>query len=202
MFPRTEDVPGLVVFVLPGFVTLALLASLRGPRKRSQIEWVAWSLLGSVIAYASTSAVLAHFRELPTHPEQDPQFIVVLFSTAVLMGFVFDFATRIPRLGPWLSGLGAMTEPKVWNGLLRPGQWVQVRLKNGETLYGEISQCTNDPNEEHVELFIESVETLDPDTGAWLRLDGTHGVYVPGDQLTWVQILSPAAGVTKWPAPN
>lgn len=183
--PSAQDIPGLVAFSLPGFIALAILASLTGPRKRSQIEWVAWSVTGSVVIGWISALILGG----PPASLSDWHYQVAQLILAVGLALVIWLLLKIPVVGPRLSRLGTMTEPKVWNGLIEPHQWVQIKMKTGEDFYGQVGECTNDPNEDRIELFLDNVRSRDPESGEWEGLGKTRGIYIPGDQMRWIQIL-------------
>src|SRR5439155_24042803 len=89
-----------------------------------------------------------------------------------------------------LEGFWTRTNPKLWDNF-EIDDWVQVDIKTGEHVYGQIAGLTNDPNEERLEFYLESVASLDPATETWHVLAGTTGIYVPGDQIVLVQLMDP-----------
>ncbi len=169
MFPSAKDLPAIIAFILPGFVTLGVLDGLRGPAKRSQLEWIGQSLLLSL-----------------------GMFLLIAVGAASAFGIYGLF--KAPILGPWLENFWDTADLKIWDDMFDPGLWVQVQLEHGPVIFGRVSISTNDPNEERLELYLEDVQVQDEGTGQWVVLRGTEGVYLPGDQISWVQRLLPGRG--------
>src|SRR6266566_336395 len=118
----TADLPAIISFLLPGFIALGILAGLRGPAKRSQVEWVGQSLLVSLFLYWVVLAVRGGRNEGVEH---DPGFQAQLAGAAVLFGFAAYYARKIPLIGPALEGFWTRTNPKLWDNF-EIDDWVQI----------------------------------------------------------------------------
>jgi hypothetical protein len=193
MFPSAKDLPAIIAFILPGFVTLGVLDGLRGPAKRSQLEWIGQSLLLSLGIYWVVFWVTQPIRGT-TNPQEDPLFQFLLIAVGAALAFGIYGLFKAPILGPWLENFWDTADPKIWDDMFDPGLWVQVQLEHGPVIFGRVSISTNDPNEERLELYLEDVQVQDEGSGQWVVLKGTEGVYLPGDQISWVQRLLPGRG--------
>jgi len=189
----TADLPAIISFVLPGFIALGILAGLGGPAKRTQVEWIGQSLLISLVVYWVVLGVRGGRSE---GVERDPSFQAQLAGVAVLFGFVAHYALRVPVVGLWLEAFWSRTDPKIWDNF-DLDDWVQVEVKSGEYIYGQVAGMSNDPNEDRLELYLEHVASLDPAVSRWEQLVGTTGVYVPGEQIVLVQLLDPMIGLEE-----
>jgi hypothetical protein len=188
----------ILLFLAPGFLASILLNTFCVREKKSEVAFVVEALVFSILIY---SIYLIGFNQLPVDLSADGlslkwhldwlSVFILLFVTIFLAIFAsysinHDWHTRLARkikLGsrtsrasPWLDVVASK------------GPYVIINFSNGDRLYGQLTNFSDDP--EKLSLYIFSPYWLDKDGRVISHHVAVDGVFVPsGSDIKFIQFL-------------
>jgi Family of unknown function (DUF6338) len=159
MLVTGAQVADTITYLIPGFLLLKMFYAFGLRTKRTDAQWVIWSIVASVPLNAAVSA----FRI-------SPQLIsfLVTGSLAVLSGYALALCWRwLLRKRPSLRLLGSI---RAWDTVLNRPQWVQIELDDGTMYMGAPSEFATSSETDDLDVYIEKPR----------RVDGQELVELPG----------------------
>jgi hypothetical protein len=165
--------------LIPGFILMKVFYSFGLKTKRSDAQWVLWSLL----AAAPIAAVAGAIR-----PKQDLGTLVLALALAVLAGALFALMwTGIVRV---LPQLGVDAAIRAWDVVLGQSRWLQIettdeRVFTGRSLYAARSVDTDD-----LDLYLVDPRVVKGHEEE--DLPGVEGILLTRGQIAYVAVLKPS----------
>lgn len=195
MPPVTEpQVVGWLLLFIPGFVFLAVLAYF-GPsaRGRSQLAWIAYSILLSllieIVARLTVDHIAGSQLDPVSHPVRRAAVLLALGSVGALL-FAWIANRNLLYTLRWRL-LGESVEPRVWTAFFRnpdAQDYVRVELTDGRAFVGHVDMFSVDVNDPPRELVLTDLR-LEKD-GDWVRFPGA--IYIDSSQIRMVaRVASP-----------
>jgi uncharacterized protein DUF6338 len=182
-----DDSIGLLVFLLPGFVAMKVVAHKCDVKQQTQQETLIDALLYSVVVYMILG-VLGLEADLTK-----PKAILAAFMLAVVVGIIWGEARNREWVATFLGSgrFGISTHDKIFylKGAEKLfGRWHVIGLKNGKELFGIIRNVDTNTNE----MLMEDARWL---VGG--RLAGEPSwVYLPPEtEIEYIRAEGEAASV-------
>jgi hypothetical protein len=176
-----SEVADTLKLLVPGFVLLKLFYWFALRTKRSDSEWVIWSVLASVPIGLITS------RIAPS--ASSDQRLGVAMAVAVVSGGVVValFHLAVQEI-PDLRHIAAI---RVWDRVLeRGGRYIEVRTKGGELLLGWPGEVASSLDTDDLDLYLRAPVAISAD-GRSQQLRGVEGVLLSRSDLAYAIVFEP-----------
>ena len=178
MLVKAADVVDTLRLLIPGFVALKAYYLLGLRTKRTDAEWVLWSILFSVPVTAMASLI---------HSEDDNRRLAWALALAAAGGGVLgiaytQLARRIPAVRP-------LTAVRAWDAALARSRWMQFWLKNGSVWLGRPEMLASSAETDDLDVYLVNVHLVDPSTGQKSQLDGVEGLLISRTEMCAVAVF-------------
>ncbi len=193
-----ENVIYIVAFIVPGFVISQIIATVV-PREK-ELEYVSFIrfIMYSCINYAVWSWLIvliatSHFLKEHLLCQIFGVLFFVLISP-ILIGIILAFMVEKRIFHKFLECIGfSITNdpvPTSWDYVfskLDTSPIVMIKFEDGGTIAGRFSFASSDNNER--DICLESIYTIDPNTGQWSKSKQSGEVLVRGDKIKWIAFI-------------
>ena len=180
-----ENLVNYLLYVVPGFISVAIYRSFYPAKKDSDFARLAWSIVYGILIYAVADWLIQHFYwSLELNPNRFPSVgaLGLLFTLAIIAGYfrVLWQASRfaVVKQCRWLRFLRPARRT-VWAEVNseEPTEWAVVKLKDGSRYMGYISNWTFDPDATEHEFILSEARRVDDDFNPLYEIQG-RGVYM------------------------
>jgi hypothetical protein len=152
---KAGDVADTLRLLIPGFVALKAFYLLGLRTRRSDAEWVLWSVLMSV-PLTGVASVL--------HSLDDNERMGIAMGLGMLAGGGAGHTyTLLSRSDRWIRPLVAV---RAWDAAVAQDRWMQFWLKNQSVWLGRPYWVASSAETEDLDIYLANVQAVDPDTGA------------------------------------
>ncbi len=202
--PEKAEALGILLVLLPGFVSAYLVQLLAARRKQSELEKIIEALIFSLLLYLFTLPFFGYSLPIAWHTGDGknadvsqiiivwPHLLVLAFL-AIMLGSIYAASINhnwITAPFRWINITQRSARSSVWNDVFTDLEgMVQVGFSDGRSVIGWIRKYS-DEDDSHV-LFLEEA--------AWIDSEGKEiPIYGPGILLTknlgieYVMFLDPA----------
>lgn len=190
-----KDVFVLLLYLLPGFLSLQLYRAKYPAKKLSDIEIIIWSIVHTFfihVVLAGLSIVLStpwlNFLGKASK-EVGPGEVFALLAAGLLWGFLLIFWHWSRRKLPIL---GEPDPLNIWFKIVvlaaREEKWALVRVKQGPIYLGWIKDFSFDPAQENQDFYLSPAHLVD-DSLRSLRSLEQGGVYLNTRDVISVELV-------------
>ena len=184
--PASLSVLGILLFLIPGFISAVVLRQITVRAKQTDFEKLIEALVLSFVLYLTSVPFFGYTLPVAWH-EQDGiykvhlqwQQLLVLFAEAVLFSSVYGAMLQHDWLHRLLRKTGITektSRTSVWNDVLQDIKraYLLVEIKDGRRVIGYLTYYSDDPDQSS--LFLEDAAWL-TDEGEQFVVDGP-GVFL------------------------
>jgi hypothetical protein len=172
-----EQAGATILLLLPGFVALKIAYWVGIRVKRSEIEWILWSLL----AAALIAAAVDYFR-----PTEDGVRVALSFAAAVILGIMLAMAWRL--LLQIRPGLAWTVESRAWP-VIASAEWVVIGLTDGRQVAGHPSRIADPVQADELDVYLTEVAWVEAGP-KYVDIRGIDGMLIPESSISWAQVLT------------
>jgi hypothetical protein len=178
MLVSAQQVADTLALLVPGFVLVKVFYVFGLQTKRSDAQWVIWSILASAPIAAFTSLVTGGLGAGVT--------LAVSLLLAVTGGVLLSVAwTRMAAQWPRLLAKQLI---RSWDVVLSPKQrWLQLELADGRVLVGQQKYLATSVDTDDLDLYLVNVRQ--PDNGKLEAIAGVDGVLVQRKDIRLIAVL-------------
>jgi hypothetical protein len=183
MLVSADQVADTLRLLVPGFVLMKTFYVFGLKTRRSDAQWVIWSLLAAVPVNGLTNVF---------HAGKDNVTLLLAVLIAVAAGWLLGMGwTSLLRFRPsW----GASAMVRAWDvifGRSQPPEWLQVKLTDKTVYSGRPPYAARSVDTDDLDLYLLNPAILSAD-GAYVALPGVEGVLVPRSQISAIAVFSRA----------
>lgn len=185
MLITASQVADTLRLLVPGFVLTKTFYRFGLKTKRSDGEWVVWSLLAAV----PVNGLATGFRGA-----NDNGTLLLAITIAVVAGWMLGLAWRtLVKLRP---SAGADAAIRAWDVVFgqNPPEWLQLKLIDTTVYSGKPAYVARSVDTDDLDLFLLNPAILSAD-GAYIALPGVEGVLIPRSQISAISVFSRAKAV-------
>lgn len=177
MLVTAAQVADTLALAIPGFVLMKVFYLLGFQTKRSDAQWVIWSILATAPLVGLTNALLRGGSDWRVFPLE-------LFIALAAGGSLAVMWRGLARLAPSLQGemtIGA------WDNVVATRRWLLVELKDGRRFKGWPKYVARSVDTDDVDLFIADPAVVVGDT--YIALDSVEGILLKRSDITMITAL-------------
>lgn len=193
-----EQIPWLLLLVLPGFISIRVFELLVPARSTSTGREALEALSYGAVNFGIWLAPLLYgFDWLRARPIR---FGLVMFAVLVVSPALLAIGARILLAWSVVARWVRSPVPTAWDHFfgLRRAAWMRLRLKSGQVVggfYGDRSFASSDTAGR--DLYLELAWRLDPQDLSFVEpAERSLGVLVSRDELEYIELFSPAEATT------
>jgi hypothetical protein len=179
MLITADQVADTLRLLVPGFVLMKTFYWFGLKTKRSDAQWVIWSILTAVPVNALATAVF---------PGNDNHTLLLATAVALVAGWLLAVAwNTLIRLRP---SFGAEAAIRAWDivfGQDKP-EWLQVKLTDATVYVGKPVSAARSVDTDDLDLYIIEPRILAAD-GGYVQLRGVDGVLLPRSQIVAIAVF-------------
>jgi hypothetical protein len=176
MLIKAADVADTVRLLLPGFVALKAYYVFGLRTKRSDAQWVLWSILASVPLGALASYV---------HAPDDSTHLWLGLGFAVLLGV--GLGVLWTRLAQRWATLRALSSTRVWDSVVPQPLWMQFWTKDGTVVMGKPRYVARSVVTDDLDVYIIEPHLV---TGATTEvMGGVDGLLLSRSEITRIAVF-------------
>ncbi len=154
-----DSAAATIAFIAPGFVLLSVFYWLGLQTKRSDAQWVVWSVIASAAIRPLTTVFPGQWQTLGA------------FGIAVLGGLLLSGCWR--QVAKRSRGVTGAASIRAWDTVMARAAWLQVEMADGRTFKGLLYAAAASVDTDDLDLYLTRVsEVVD---GEQRPLDA-HGV--------------------------
>ena len=190
-----KDVFVLLLYLLPGFLSLQLYRAKYPAKKLSDIEIIIWSIVHTF----SIHVLLAGLSILISRPwlnflvkkssEIEPAEVFTLMAAGFLWGFLLIFWHWSRRKLPIFGEPDPMN---IWFKIAdlaaREEKWAVVRVKDGPMYLGWLKEFSYDPAQENQDFYLSPAHLVDDNLTSLRNLE-EGGVYLNTRDVISIEFL-------------
>jgi hypothetical protein len=196
----TEEALSLLIFLLPGFLSMAILDMLTPGKRTDNLQKIINALIFSLIVY---SIYFLIFEDYPIIPiEKDAQsnkdilidshrlnlliLVVISLGIALIMGYLIKKDLHMKFLR-WLNVTDRTSRSNVWFDVFTDKKsYVIVNFKDGRRLFGWPEYFSDDPNDQTI--FLCHASWIDGD-GQIVDLDNKGILVTPNEPIETIEFV-------------
>jgi hypothetical protein len=178
MLVSADQVADTLRLLVPGFLAAKAFYLFGLRTKRSDAQWVIWSLIAAVPVTA-----IANFF----HPDRDLFNLVLSFAIGIVGGTGLGFLWRwLIRMRP---ALNAEASIRAWDTILsrNPSNWIQVELLNKKVVSGRSLYAGRSVDTDDLDLYL--VEPRLVDGNNYIDMPGVEGMLINRSQIASITVL-------------
>ncbi len=178
MLVSAAQVADTLRLLIPGFVLMKIFYQFGLPTKRTDAQWVLWSLLAAVPVNLVASAI---------HPASDGAQFWIAIAIAVAAGALFVLLwSRIAKRWPLLA---ADLKIRAWDVVLGSpkGRWLQVELTDHRVYSGRPKHVAQSVDADDLDLYLAEPKGVVGDD--YVDLPGVDGILIPRSQVSLVYVV-------------
>jgi len=178
MTVSASDAEATLRFVVPGFVALKVFYVFGLKTRRTDLEWMLWSLLGAAVVDAAVG--------LLNPPDANVRLFVAL-TLALLSGGIGVAVWRaVVKRWP-ARRMGASR--RAWDAILPVPQWIQVWTKSETLILGHARVVASSVECDQLDLYLEEPQWVSAPTGERLPMPGVTGLLICESEVKMIQVL-------------
>jgi len=200
----SQTIINVLTFLLPGFVTAALLYSLTPRPRPVPFERVVQALIFTVVIQAAVSTVESSVIALGAQVGSIGTWtkntqIIWSIALAVVMAGVLAWLDNYDRLHTLWRRLGITHQtsfPSEWFGTLsQHSGYIVLHLSGNRRLYGWPAEWPNQPDQGHFVMAEAEwlLDTVDSEGRTTIPLTGVQRVLIPAKDVEMVELMEPVA---------
>lgn len=198
-----EQLPWLLVLVLPGFISIRVFELLVPTRSTSTGREALEALSYGAINFGIWAVPVLYW--LPWLKVRPLRFTLVAILLLIVSPASLALGARAVLVWPHLRKWVVHPVPTAWDHFfgLRQAAWMRIHLKNGRFIggwYGDSSFAGSDP--EWRDLYVEQAWELDPLGGFKRKISDTMGFLVRVEDCELIEILSSSQPQPKQEQPK
>ncbi len=179
MLVSAQQVAETLALLVPGFVLVKVFYFLGLQTKRSDAQWVIWSILASAPIAAATSYLTNGMGSLTT--------LTVSLLFAVTGGVVLSLAWG--QLAAGRPDLLARELIRSWDVVLSPRQrWLQIELLDGRVFLGKQENIALSVDTDDLDMYL--IETHQVTNGTFEAIQGVEGMLVRRADIRFIAVLN------------
>jgi hypothetical protein len=171
-------------FVVPGFVFLKAFYLIGLRTRRTDLEWVVWSLVASA---PITAAATALWRQ------DDLNRFAIAIGIALVSAVVLSIGWRV--LTAVFPSIRESIQATAWDAVLSRSLWVEVWLTTGEIYMGKTRITADSAQTDRLDLYL-----LDPayttNRREWISMPTVEGILIAASQIRMVTVLKSAKEIS------
>ena len=199
----SDDLISALFVIAPGFVALKLFQVTGTRWKRTDWEWVIWSLVAGVFIAVVVAVVIALVGGALIPPGQlslTPEVVITTtgvperFLVAVILGVGLGWVWQ--RL-PWANAWRRRMENSAWDLVLQSTSdargGVEVVTKEAETVerfYGALHSFGRESEQAEPWIYLTKVQRFDAATGQFGAIARTQGLLIHRDNVLRVRLVA------------
>ena len=191
----SDQVVGLLIFLLPGFVTAAIFYSLTSYPKPSAFERVIQALIFTAIAQALVVVFVFSLRSsglLESAQLANTSELVLSVLVAVALGLLVSYVLNKDVVHRILRSINVTKQnsyPSEWYSVFsrKDGCYVVLHMIGERRLYGWPEEWPNRSDEGHFQ--IAEAEWLD--AGQRIPTTGVSAILIPASEVEMVEFMDP-----------
>jgi hypothetical protein len=182
MLIKAGEVADTLRLLVPGFILMKTFYWFGLKTKRSDAQWVIWSILAAVPVNALATALF---------PGNDNNRTLLLATAiALVAGWIIGLAWQaLIRLRPSFGAEAAIRAWDVVFGQTKP-EWLQVKLTDATVYVGKPVSAARSVDTDDLDLYIIEPRILAKD-GGYVQLHGVSGVLLPRSQIVAIAVFKP-----------
>ncbi|WP_219623298.1 DUF6338 family protein [Paenibacillus pasadenensis] len=186
-------------FLVPGYLMFWVF-SIFVPTRESQLQTaILRYLFFSCLNYALWSPLFYYLAKIDYSIHHTLRWFAlmagVVLLSPILLGMFFSWLVQQKWLRKMMFKVSKSAFhpiPTAWDYKMSnlSGSWAIVTLNDGSQVlgwYGSQSFSSSIAGER--DLFLESVFQMDED-GAWIKRKNTEGIWIPANQIKWIEFFS------------
>jgi hypothetical protein len=173
-----EQAADTLRLLVPGFIALKIFYLFGLRTRRSDLEWVIWS----VLAAAAIDAVVRLI------PAGGPTLLIAV-ALAVLFGLAAAVLWRL--VASRRPAIRERSARMAWDAVLSKPRWVQVWMRDGLTISGHTDLVADPVETDVLDLYLKDAAWIGADNEV-VPMTGVEGVVIGRDAIAFVQVLAPA----------
>ncbi len=178
MLVSADQVADTLRLVVPGFLAAKAFYLVGLRTKRSDAQWVIWSLIAAVPITA-----LANF----VHPGRDSLNLVISFAVGIVGGAVAGLLwSLLVRAWPSLKGDASL---RAWDIILsrNPSNWLQVELLNKKVVSGRSLYAGRSVDTDDLDLYLAQPQLVDGNR--YIDLPDVEGMLINRSQIATITVF-------------
>jgi hypothetical protein len=181
----TAQVADTLRLLLPGFALMKTFYVLGLQTKRSDAQWVIWSIAAAAPVVFTTDLLFPGHHGL--------LWLAGALAVAMLIGALLALMwTGIARVAPRVA---ADQTIRAWDNVFGVARWVQVELTNTGVIYfGRSVYAAKSVDTDDLDLYLADPKRIDH-TGL-TELPGVQGILVNRSQIASMIVFGPKLGTT------
>jgi hypothetical protein len=186
-----EQLPWLLVLVLPGFISIRVFELLVPTRRTSTGREALEALSYGAINFGIWAVPVLYW--LPWLQVRPLRFTLVAIALLIVSPAALALGARALLVWPFVRKWVVHPVPTAWDHFfgLRRAAWLRIHLKNGRFIggwYGPGSFASSDP--EWRDLYVEQAWELDSLGGFKQKISDTMGFLVRMEDCELIELLS------------
>ena len=198
--PLSLSVLGILLFLLPGFISAIVLRQITVRAKQTDFEKLIEALVMSFVLYLTSIPLFGNTLPVSWHEELGAYQIhlrwlqlLVLLGEAVLLSSLYGAILQHDWLHKGLRKLGITEKTSrisVWNDVLQDikGAYLLVEIADGRKIVGYLTYYSDDP--EQVSLFLEDAAWL-TEGGEQIAVNGPGVLLTKDSGISTITFLNP-----------
>ena len=179
MTVTAAQVADTLSLLVPGFVAMKLFYQFGLQTRRSDPQWVVWSLLAAVPVNAIGDAL---------YPQRDFWHGVLTFAIAVLSGGALVLVWRI--LARFRPGVARDFTIRAWDNLfLGMAPWLQVETTDGRVISGWPMYAAKSVDTDDLDLYLAEPKFVED--GAYVEIPNVAGILVARSRIAYISVIAP-----------
>jgi hypothetical protein len=213
--PVTFAALGVMLLLLPGFLTAYIVQALCVRRKQSDLDKVIEALIFSLVSYVISASLIGAGLPLTWQVQAgpggstyyrvaniEPGKLSILLIVPILLGLVIALAINndLLRFLRRIRGRGfhltdRTTRSSIWNDVLKDIVGVaQIELSDGRSVIGWVKYYSDDP--EDASVFLERAAWVNTDTDALDEIPGAGILVTKAADIRTVMFLDASERVS------
>jgi hypothetical protein len=182
----------ILLYVLPGFIGLKIVYVFGIRQRRTDLEWIIWSIALSTAAFVLVSPV----RDWLGLPETNPLAVVLSYPAAFLLAGILLVGWQLPVVQQQQWRLIAEPWDMAYADAISRHLQAVVELQDGREVYGDILWMGLAGEGSARSITVGSVHVSDAD-GKWVLLPEDQELYIPESSIRLLRLVpfeGPAGG--------
>jgi Family of unknown function (DUF6338) len=176
MLVTAAEVADSLALLIPGFVLMKVFYLLGFQTKRSDAQWVIWSVLATAPILWTASAL----------SRSTPVGLPVAIALGVGGGAALSLLWR--ALIHFVPAIGSEVNIRAWDNVLGGGErWIQVELTDGRTFRGWHEYAARSVDTDDLDLYLRDPAAVVKDD--YVALDGVEGLLLERSQIVMVAVF-------------